>query len=504
MSLRIPARLVHLASLLIPFAPFACASVGDRSPAYRSCVSTCTSGRCEATQSSDSDAASFRAYSPSPLWSCTSTCAYACRQRLTALALSPNPRPDDLEGLPIGRQVQFHGKWPFHRLDLSALPFPLWLVDLFVPRAQEPLSVLFSIGNLYAHYRGFVALRALSRTGSRGARTVEGRRLAKAYLVYAWSGLNAWTWSIVFHTRDVDWTERADYFGAGATTLAGLWMCIVRLRGWYASPATAEARRFKPVVTYGLALVYVLHVLYLGLRERFDYAYNMKFNIAFSLSTIALWLFWCFRQSTLPSPSNFSRRQLSAYPSARSRFRAPHHLDPVAPLLLLPSLTALEVLDFAPFGPFGLRLVDAHALWHLSTIPVVVLWYNFLVRDVRWLDGQGDPPTAANAVPGAGNGADVTPSTTRALLGSAFSTPLFGRSPSISQGRSGPGEGRRGTIKEGMVGYGLGVLDKYGLGLGKKGRAAGIQRNAHTSGGGTGVPAGGGAGGPGSNGEKKR
>ncbi|GAA5844350.1 hypothetical protein JCM5353_008467 [Sporobolomyces roseus] len=431
------------------------ASIGDRSPSYQHCLTLCTSTHCTPSTSPPSTSP-FSSYHSSPLWSCTSTCQYACQQSLTEQSLDST---EPLEGLPLKKQVQFHGKWPFHRLDLSHLPFPLYLVDYFLPRAQEPLSVLFSIGNLWAHYQGFIQLNKLSKSGGgdKGARTVEGRKLAKVYLVYSMTGLNAWVASTIFHTRDVGWTEKLDYFGAAATTLVGLWSCIIRIRGWYTSPPPPEAKRLQPILSTSLSLIFLFHISYLGLRPRFDYGYNLKFNILFSLSTISIWLFWIFRQSTLPSPSNFSRRQLSSYPSARTRFRAPHHLDPLLPLVLLPLLTALELLDFPPLGPFGLRLLDAHALWHLSTIPVVKMWYQFLIRDVRWIDGQGDPPTAAN-------------SNQRSK-----DTPSLGREGGGGGGLKGL-ELRRGNLGEGMMGFGLGVLDKYGLGLGGK-KARGSKGN---------------------------
>lgn len=47
----------------------------------------------------------------------------------------------------------------------------------------------------------------------------------------------------------------------------------------------------------------------------------------------------------------------------------------------------LEVFDFAPI-PSTLRLLDAHALWHASTIVVVGLWYRFLVADLEEVKTQ--------------------------------------------------------------------------------------------------------------------
>ncbi|GAA5990407.1 hypothetical protein JCM5350_003688 [Sporobolomyces pararoseus] len=468
--------------LLLSLVPTTQASIGDRSPGYQRCLSRCITLQCDGKGKDslspppipdDDDSllskASFSRYKLSPLWSCQSTCSYACQQILTSLALSLSPSsssspPTLLEGLPLGKQVQFHGKWPFHRLDLSSTPFPLFLLDYFLPRVQEPLSVLFSLLNLFAHYRGYLKLKHLSRGGSR---TREGRELSKVYLIYSLSGLNAWISSCLFHTRDLGWTEKLDYFGAGLTTLVGFWICIIRLTGWYSpssqqSSTTSTIRRSSPksLLTLTLTLLYLIHISYLSFRPRFNYSYNMKINLLISLLTILSWLYWIFFiQSTLPTPSNFSRRQLSSYPSARTRFRAPHHLDPLFPLLVLPLLSLLEVLDFSPigFGIGGLRLLDSHALWHLSTVPVVVKWYDFLIKDVRWIDGQGDPPTAANAVQGTGQRSKDTPAIGTGVGGGGGFKGMESR-----RGRLGGGGGGK------MVDFGLGLLDRYGVGLGRK------------------------------------
>ena len=428
-----PARRPLLASasalfalVLLAAAPTpAVASIGDRAPAYQRCTAACEAIRCHPGGDSALSKTATAAAPPnlddypvkSLFWPCGDTCRYICQHYLTDLALSATQQTP--EGLPAGHQVQFHGKWPFHRLDLSSLPwFPFLpfklFTALFLPKLQEPLSVLFSLGNLYAHYRGLQTLRNLSHRG----RMTEGKRLARVYETYAWSGIVAWIASVVFHARDVDWTERADYFAAAGTMLVGLWAGVVRVKGWYTPPLGRverakpnntrhrPQRRAAPVTwTVAVAAVFVLHCSYLGSLDRFNYTYNMQFNVLVALSTIALWTAWSYRQSRLPNPSNFSRRQLSSYPSARARFRAPHYLSPLLPLILLPLLTTLELLDFAPVGFFGtnLRLLDAHALWHLSTIPVVWMWYRFLIKDVRWIDGQGeggDPNSVLPAAPG--------------------------------------------------------------------------------------------------------
>lgn len=39
----------------------------------------------------------------------------------------------------------------------------------------------------------------------------------------------------------------------------------------------------------------------------------------------------------------------------------------------------LEVLDFPPLW----QALDAHALWHLATVPATYLWYAFALADMR-------------------------------------------------------------------------------------------------------------------------
>ncbi|GAA5905637.1 hypothetical protein JCM6882_008734 [Rhodosporidiobolus microsporus] len=517
-----PHHLVAAFLLAVLAAQPACASIGDRSPAYQRCLAACDTALC----SSDSSSTSLPADSPfagypssSFLWSCASTCKYACQNHLTDLALSEHPSGNSpsslqssggaLQGLPLGQQTQFHGKWPFHRLDLSStFPFSIppisWIITPLIPAAQEPLSVVFSLLNLWAHYAGLKALLELARSGRMG----EGRALARTYTLYALGGINAWVWSAIFHTRDVDWTERADYFSAALTLLMGVWGAVVRITGWYAPPHkhskpigsrvpslfyTLLRRPPFLVFTLACAAVYALHLTYLTSTPRFNYSYNMLFNVALALTTILLWSHWSLTQSRLPSPSNFSRRQLSSYPSARTRFRAPHYLAPLLPILALPALTALELLDFPPVGPFGLRLLDAHALWHASTVWVVKVWYTFLVADVRWIDGQGeggDPNsvlpgnsasgTNAASLHGAGAGAGRTTVAESLLSGAALAKRrMTGLGAGLGLGIFGGfgGDSRRGSLATPGKGAGAGTAPAAGGGkAGGEGDGSGAAR----------------------------
>ncbi|KAI5477829.1 Mn2+ homeostasis protein [Pseudohyphozyma bogoriensis] len=335
---RTTAALVGLSSV-----PLATASLGDRSPAYQSCIATCTSS-CPSTPAS-----------PLQLWPCPAECSYTCLTQLTELALAASPadthlteRGAPLDGLPLAHQVQYHGKWPFVRYFYM----------------QELLSVIFSFGNLYFHARGLRHLQSIPTRSSHSS------LLKRDYMRNAYVGINTWIWSAVFHTRDVSWTEKADYFSAAASTLYGLWLVLDRMLGMYA----VRGKRWRKLTQVVFVGVFAAHCGYLVSRERFDYGYNMLFNVVVGVSQILLWSAWSLSHLTIPASQ-----------------RPPHYLSPLPIAFCLLAFTSLELLDFEPV-PSDWRLLDAHALWHFSTIGVVKLWYDsFLKRDLRWMDGEDAP-----------------------------------------------------------------------------------------------------------------
>ena len=116
------------------------------------------------------------------------------------------------------------------------------------------------------------------------------------------------------------------------------------------------------------AVVFLAHISYLTLLPRFDYSYNMAFNLALGLLHNALWLVYSF-----PKSMSLLRR----FPSREKSYR-PNLANKAALFVALTTAaTGLELFDFPPWG----RIIDAHALWHLSTAPIAMLWYDFLVQD---------------------------------------------------------------------------------------------------------------------------
>ncbi|PWN50749.1 Per1-domain-containing protein [Violaceomyces palustris] len=425
-SLRLVLTLLLSATLcLLCLSPTpALASQGDRSPEYRQCVDSCISDSCI-------DRIDVGIVEPANLpwtlrfmgWTCDDDCRYHCTHRITNQALqrvqdieldlkskleqqqvsgeveklSPyrfrqklkQSVEAELEKLrPVQKQmVQYHGKWVFVRF----------------LGAQEPLSVLFSLLNLRVHAKAVFQLRR---------RLPDLFPLKLLYILHALVSCNAWVWSSVFHSRDKNWTERMDYFSAAAVILSGFFFTSCRL--FRLSPASS--RSFL-LLSRACIVGLLLHIAYLSLG-RFDYAYNMTINLCFGMAHNLLWLAYSFRPSIFPSNpladrSATSRAALRATKPPSSLANGSGMSTPPVPvsaktagppsssprsrrrlqliLALTTSAVLLEVLDFPPV----MRILDAHSLWHLSTIPLAKMWYDWLIEDASecvssgWWVGEG-------------------------------------------------------------------------------------------------------------------
>ena len=296
------------------------------------------------------------------LWTCPSECDYSCQRSVTVSRLARDP-PESIE--------QFHGKWPFRR----------------VLGVQEPFSVMFSLANLYAHVLGLAALnREVPRTYP----------LHWYYRLFGYMGLVCWFWSAVFHTRDFMFTERMDYFAAGANVMYGFFLAPVKVWRWYLpttitatttaasahsavrEKASARSAAVLPLQQYhpppsplrlrawaGLCFaLYAAHVYYLTF-VRWSYSYNMAANIAVGVATNLIWSYFAVR--------HYSRlKQLWA-------------ATPGLIVTWLCLAMSLELLDFPPLWD----AIDAHSLWHAATVAPTIAWYHFLIRDAKREIGSG-------------------------------------------------------------------------------------------------------------------
>jgi hypothetical protein len=170
-------------------------------------------------------------------------------------------------------------------------------------------------------------------------------------------------------------TEKLDYFSAAATILFGLYTAVIRHFHIYTSPSaplpSPQPRRPNQSLvlwTLTCASAYIGHVLYLSIPPRFDYSYNIIANASVGLFHNILWILYAL-------PLHYPL--LLRFPGKPRSYRPAYVTKAGLLVMAMTAAMCLEIFDFPPYQ----RMIDAHSLWHLSTVPIAYLWYQFLVQD---------------------------------------------------------------------------------------------------------------------------
>lgn len=173
-------------------------------------------------------------------------------------------------------------------------------------------------------------------------------------MLFGYVGLVSWMASMIFHARDFNVTEKADYFAAGANVLYGTYIApiqIFRLDDPDGNkPSKASLLRVWTVLC---SLLYAAHVGFLTL-VRWDYTYNMAANIAVGIVANVLWIGFSY--------------------SRWSKTGKTWHAWPAMIVLCIVAAMSLEVLEFVPWR----LMIDAHSLWHLGTVGPTIWWYRYV------------------------------------------------------------------------------------------------------------------------------
>jgi hypothetical protein len=226
--------------------------------------------------------------------------------------------------------IEISGKWPFVR----------------ILGIQEPASTLFSILNFLSNY--FFGYRVLRRKLRYGVHP-----LYYMWLIFCLISMNAWIWSTIFHTRDKPLTEIFDYIAAISLVFAQFACCLIRVG--YRTPY----RGLSNLAVLFLFTFFLYHAHYL-LFIKMDFGYNMMVNMIVGLLNVICWLVW--------SVWKLSLGRVYVWRCALS-------------VILTMIFVALELADFPPIA----WIIDAHSLWHFSTIFLPILWYRFVVDDSNHL-----------------------------------------------------------------------------------------------------------------------
>uniref|UniRef100_A0A5B7B235 Post-GPI attachment to proteins factor 3 n=1 Tax=Davidia involucrata TaxID=16924 RepID=A0A5B7B235_DAVIN len=324
--------------LIVFFAALPClfgvldASAGDADPIYKACVKQCEKTGCVGDKcfqhckfSPDGKPIDGPWYLQEPLylrwkqWDCHSDCQYHCMLVREEERQKFGDRP-----------VKYHGKWPFRR----------------VYGIQEPVSVALSALNLAMQFHGWLSFFILVYYK---LPLQPNRKTYYKYTglwhIYGILSMNSWFWSAVFHSRDVDLTEKLDY--SSAVALLGFSLILAILRAFNVRDEAARVMVAAPLIAF-----VTTHILYLNFYQ-LDYGLNMKVCVAMGAAQLLLWAVWA---------------GVTCHPS-RWKLWVVMVGGGLAMLL--------DIYDFPPYWGF----VDAHSLWHATTTPLTYLWWSFIRDD---------------------------------------------------------------------------------------------------------------------------
>lgn len=356
---------------------FISTSKGDQLDEFQDCLKNCTeitwSNNTETiyldTDDKQVDISSHEQKNKLPsylkffFWDHESNCNYKCQRKITILRKKKNEET-----------FQFYGKWPFIRI------FGI----------QEFFSALFSFLNFLVHFRGF----------KRIAKEMVDKKvdyyLKSQYhniLFYSIISMATWISSTLFHIRDLDITEKFDYFFAGFSIFFGFYLQASRFFMLY----MPDKILINKIFTFFTFSFYFINAYFL--RIDWLYSYNMKISVFLGLLQNIFLFTSCFKlyykyfalekkkQNYLNLNHlyyiNFSRIIL---PSFFSRSPKLYSLYPlVLTSIVLVGIT-FEFFDFYPI----FDLIDSHSIWHLITIiPIYFGFYEWNTWDINenvWKD----------------------------------------------------------------------------------------------------------------------
>lgn len=311
------------------------ASAGDADPLYRACVGDCQRTGCIGERcftnckfSLDGPSHDKPWYMPEPVylkwkqWDCLGDCRYHCMINREKERALLNQGP-----------VKYHGKWPFKRLN----------------GFQEPVSVAFSALNLAMHFHGWLSFFILLyyklplKLDKRPYYEFSG-----LWHMYGVLSVNSWFWSAIFHCRDTDLTEKLDY--SSAVAVIGFSLILAILRSFNIREEAARVMVAAPLVAF-----ITTHILYLN-NYKMDYGWNMKVCVVVGVTQLLVWAVWA---------------GVTRHPSRWKLWTV---------VVGIGTAMLLEIYDFPPYK----GLVDAHALWHATTVPLTFIWWSFIQDDAEF------------------------------------------------------------------------------------------------------------------------
>ncbi|PIN08174.1 hypothetical protein CDL12_19251 [Handroanthus impetiginosus] len=226
-----------------------------------------------------------------------------------------------------------------------------WILCLVVLSClfKEPVSVAFSALNLAMHFhcwRSYSYLLYFSLPLQRDKKPFYD--YSSMWKIYGLLSMNSWFWSAVFHSRDTYLTRNLDYSSMIAVLGFSLFLAILR-------SLDLKNDASKVMVAAPLIAFTTTHILYLN-NYKLDYEWNTKVCVIMTIMQLFIWAIWA------------------------GVTRHPSRLKLWAVVVGSCFAMFLRTFDFPPYK----GLIDAHALWQASTIPLTYYWWSFVKDDAEF------------------------------------------------------------------------------------------------------------------------
>ena len=295
---------IYLVLLCVKFVH---SSDGEMDDKYNSCMDACLRNSKDANIKLDFHLRLFG-------WNPQDDCRYNC------MFIHTQERMEN--GLHI---LKYYGKWPLVRL----------------LGIQEPALVLFSLLNIWGHLAGWNNYKRVVPTD---------HEFYHSTCYHFWISVSGWTGAVIYHTRNLYWTECLDSIGSTIIIAISVFSCLCRLSG--------KVNNLGMTLIGGLliTILFAQHIYYINFIK-FDYSYNNKFMMSARICNIIVWLIWCAEEWT--------RRIYTCY------F--------MSTVLIVLYFVGIVLGDFKPL----FWVLNAQCLWYLGTAYIGYLWYQCMIND--WL-----------------------------------------------------------------------------------------------------------------------
>lgn len=308
--------------LLFCIVKAATGSAGDYDWQFISCSRKCVSQYCSSADQlapSALQAAVFHHSLHLVSHNCDEVCDFKCMNIITEERRRQGLGP-----------LKYFGHWPFTR----------WL------GLEEPASAVFSLLNIIPHIV-FLARRHCLPQQYRLRLWVQG---------YALVSVNAWVASACYHAKKSEHSTAYDLISALALLCFGVALVSSKLADHLRASAPRAASWLQALIVSMLGIFWT-HRTYRMLHREISFGVHMEACMALAGLATVLWVIWIALA--------WSAGQKSTV------------LWCILVQGWFVSAALLEVFDFPPFA----GLLDAHSLWHLATVPLGFLWYEFWRRD---------------------------------------------------------------------------------------------------------------------------